>query len=64
MSAWETLQGLYRHRLSWAISKDEGLTWQNHKNLESLDDVSYIEPTPIEQVMVGRASRSRLKTRL
>ena len=47
----EAMQGLYRHRLSCAISKDEGLTWQNHKNLESLDDVSYIEPCAIERIL-------------
>ena len=44
LSGFEALQGLNRHRLSCAISKDCGLSWQYHKNLESLDDVSYIEP--------------------
>lgn len=53
VSPWETMIGLYRHRLSCAISKDEGQTWQNHKNLESLDDVSYIEPCPIEHILIG-----------
>ena len=39
---------LIRHRLSCAISKDDGKTWQNFKNLESLDDVAKIEPPPIK----------------
>ena len=53
LSPWETMTGLYRHRLSCAVSKDEGKTWQNHKNLESLDDVNYIEVPPIEPVVLG-----------
>ena len=48
ISAWEAMNGVYRHRLSCAVSKDGGLTWQHHKNLVSLDDVSYLEPGPIE----------------
>ena len=36
--------GVYRHRLSTAVSKDDGETWEHHKNLESLDDVTYVEP--------------------
>ena len=35
---------LTRHRLSCAISRDEGKTWEKFKNLESLDDVSRVEP--------------------
>jgi hypothetical protein len=33
--------------LSTALSFDDGKTWQHFKNLESLDDVTYIEPPPI-----------------
>jgi hypothetical protein len=54
ISRWETMSGLYRHRLSCAISRDEGKTWENHRNLESLDDVSYIEPGGPEPVLMGR----------
>ena len=47
------MTGLYRHRLTCAVSKDEGATWQHHKNLVSLDDVTHIEPDAIEQVLIG-----------
>ena len=32
-----------RHRLTCAVSSDEGMTWEHHRNLESLDDVAKIE---------------------
>jgi len=50
----EAALGLYRHRLTCAISKDGGKTWQNHRNLESLDDVAYIEPDEPETLLLGR----------
>ena len=53
ISRWEAMTGLYRHRLTCAVSKDEGATWQHHKNLVSLDDVTHIEPDAIEQVLIG-----------
>ena len=43
VSPWEEMQGLYRHRLSCAVSKDGGLSWQGHKNLISLDDESCLK---------------------
>ena len=43
-STEEMLTGLNRHRLSTAISKDEGKTWTHFRNLESLDDRTQIEP--------------------
>ena len=46
-SAEENLQMLIRHRLSSAISRDEGETWQSFRNLESLDDVARIDPPEI-----------------
>jgi hypothetical protein len=52
-SRWEYMIGLYRHRLTCAVSKDEGLTWENHRNLESLDDTSYVEPDVIEAGLDG-----------
>ena len=54
ISRWETMIGLYRHRLSCAVSRDEGKTWENHRNLESLDDVSHIEPEGPEPRLMGR----------
>ena len=54
ISRWETMIGLYRHRLSCAVSRDEGKTWENHRNLESLDDVNYIEPEGPEPMLAGR----------
>lgn len=50
----EVLSGLSRHRLSCAISKDDGVSWGHYQNLESLDDVSHIEPPPAEPIEVTR----------
>ncbi|MBI3920253.1 MAG: exo-alpha-sialidase [Armatimonadetes bacterium] len=36
-----------RNRLSCAISSDDGKTWGHFKNLESLDDVAQVHPTPV-----------------
>jgi hypothetical protein len=44
ISTAEILSGLSRHRLSTAISRDEGASWSNFCNLESLDDRAHIEP--------------------
>jgi len=52
-SRWENMIGLYRHRLSCAISKDEGETWQHHKNLESLDDTTRVEVDGFETLVSG-----------
>jgi hypothetical protein len=42
----EILAGLHRHRLSTAISPDEGETWTHFRNLESLDDRTHLEAPP------------------
>ncbi len=47
-SAEEVENMLIRHRLSCAISKDDGKTWEHFKNLESLDDVAKIKPPEIK----------------
>ena len=39
---------MQRHRLSCAISHDEGNSWTHFKNLESLDDRAHIEPPPFK----------------
>lgn len=44
VSTEEILSGLHRHRLSTAVSKDEGATWTSFRNLESLDDRTRIDP--------------------
>ena len=44
----EIFSALGRHRLSCAVSQNEGKTWKHFQNLESLDDVSYIEPPEIK----------------
>ena len=46
--------GLQRHRLSAAISKDEGVTWGHFRNLESLDNVTRLDPPPAEPIKVHR----------
>jgi hypothetical protein len=44
-SSEEIVAGLARHRLSTAISTDDGATWRHFRNLESLDDRTQIPPT-------------------
>ena len=44
VTAEETAVGWGRMRMSCAISKDDGETWEHFKNLESLDDVTRVEP--------------------
>lgn len=46
-SMQEIVNGFHRTRLSCAISKDEGKTWENFKNLESLDDSTKLDPPPV-----------------
>jgi sialidase-1 len=44
----EILTGLHRHRLSCAISSDDGKTWKHFRNLESRDATNHVEPPPIK----------------
>ena len=48
-SADEIERGMQRHRLSSAISKDGGATWDHRRNIFSLKkgDITYVEPPPI-----------------
>ena len=48
----EILKGLHRHRLSCAVSEDEGGTWSHFKNLESLDDTTEVAPPPLDRIEV------------
>lgn len=57
------MKGLYRHRLSCAVSSDEGVIWRHHRNLESMDDTSYIEPGPIEVTPIGKMRQPVDRTR-
>jgi len=52
ISRGEILKGYHRHRLSCAISKDEGQTWENFKNLESLDSRTEINPPPMDRIEI------------
>jgi hypothetical protein len=52
VSRMEILNGFSRHRLSTAVSKDEGQTWTSFKNLESLDDASVVKPPPADRIEV------------
>jgi len=45
--------GYVRNRLSCAISSDDGKTWGHFKNLESLDDVAHVKPTPVGEPPKG-----------
>lgn len=52
VSRMEILNGFHRHRLSCAISRDDGQTWTSFKNLESLDTEQVIKPPPAERIEV------------
>lgn len=52
ISRTEIMSGFHRHRLSVAISRDEGETWENFKDLESLDDETVIPPPPSDRIEV------------
>jgi len=43
---------MHRIRLSCAISRDEGETWENFKNLESLDDTTIVPPPSMDRIEV------------
>jgi hypothetical protein len=53
ISAHEDREGLYRHRLSSAISSDGGVTWKHHRNLESLDDTARLDDDPPQPRLMG-----------
>ena len=53
ISKREIEDGLNRHRLSVAISVDDGRTWGNYKNLYSLDDFNYVRPSPPQIIVPG-----------
>lgn len=55
VSNWEQMNGLFRHRLSCAVSSDNGESWHHHRNLESFDDVCKLEPEPLESWLLGKA---------
>jgi len=53
ISKQEIIDGLNRHRLSVAISTDEGKTWGNFKNLYALDDYNYVRPDAPQIIVPG-----------
>ena len=53
ISKQEIIDGLNRHRLTVAISTDEGKTWGNFKNLYALDDYNYVRPDPPQIIVPG-----------
>lgn len=63
-SSWETLEGLYRHRLVASLSSDGGLTYHHHRLLESLDDRCDLEPEPIQPVLAASFEVRLTDTRL
>ncbi len=52
VSRQEILTGTHRHRLTCAVSPDDGQTWTNFKNLESLDDEAVVPPPPPHRMEV------------
>ena len=56
-SRQEIEYGLIRNRLSCAVSRDEGMTWECFNNLESLDGQTRVEPT---EAFAPESSRSQV----
>jgi hypothetical protein len=52
VSRMEILNGFHRHRLTTAISQDDGQTWTKFKNLESLDRETVVKPPPVDRIEV------------
>jgi len=44
----EILAGLHRHRLTAAVSSDDGQNWKHFRNLESRDATTHVDPPPVE----------------
>ncbi len=63
-SGQEIQDGLGRMRMSCAISKDDGKTWTNFKNLESLDDLGRIEPQDLTTDAVSELQAIQRRTAL
>ena len=64
VSGEEIRRGFARGRLSAALSKDSGMSWENFKTLElqeGMKDVTYINPEfPIPRIVVGRPGLGQL----
>ena len=63
MSAEEIRKGYRRGRLSIAISKDDGQTWENVKTLElspGLENRTWVEPPPLQPMVRGPSGRDNL----
>lgn len=63
MSNNEIERGYRRGRLSMAISKNDGLTWENFKTLElspGLEDVKRVELSPVKSMVRGPSGRDSL----
>ena len=62
-SRYEQMIAGYRHRLTCAVSQDEGKTWKHQRNLESLDDVSVIEADDPATIMICPIKQPTDRTR-
>jgi len=63
VSPKEILAGLHRHRLSAAVSTDEGRTWKHHRNLESLDNTARVKPPPVKTYRMANYRYAEVKPR-
>ena len=61
-SRQEIMMGLSRHRLSCAVSQDEGQTWGQFKMLESLDQRAEVSPPPQRLAQSWSSSSSTAST--
>ena len=62
MSAAEIRKGFRRGRLSIAISKDDGQTWENVKTLAlspGVEDRAWVEPPPLQAMVRGPSGRDK-----
>ena len=55
--------GIGRSRLSVAISRDDGDTWENFKNSDAMDDRTRIEPPPLGEVKLDPSEALSIEQR-
>ena len=63
VSGAESASGWGRMRMSCAVSGDEGETWSHHRNLESIDEVTHIEPPDTSETYDVLAGMHAIATR-
>ena len=59
----EIAMGIGRSRLSVALSRDDGATWENFKNIDAIDDRTRIDPAPLGQLALDPSESFSIQQR-